>query len=331
MRIFDFLKKFRNKKTDKQGAYFNHSNTSSFSSAAKPMNNVETFKDTLRRIELDPLLSSRTEHSVQGTVLIFPHTFSEKTPISKDTKVLVKEATTLQATRELCRKYHRVALLNFANPIEPGGGVWRGANAQEESLCRAGSLYPCLANEETREYYRRHQKMRGYESVFWGTDCLLYSPDVTFFKEEVPLFSQDDILQYELRYSSNWFTADVITCAAPYFSNQASSFPHEELSDVLIGRIQNILESAIDHDIEALVLGAFGCGAFHNPPMIVADAFRSVLLQPRYRNAFDEIWFAVKRTAPFFCPNIEAFETKLSAFPEENLISEERNKRRFFE
>ena len=329
MGIFDFFKKSRNAKTDQQGTYPNHSNTSS--SSDKPMNNVETFKDTLRLIELDPLLNSRAKHSVQGTVLILPHTVSRKTPISKDTKVFVEEATTLQATRELCKKYRRVALLNFANPIEPGGGIWRGANAQEESLCRVSSLYPCLANKEASEYYRRHQEMRGHKPVFWGTDCLLYSPDVTFFKKEVPLFSQDDVLQYELCDSSNWVSADVITCAAPYFPNKHTSIPHEELRNVLIERIQNILESAIDHDVEALVLGAFGCGAFHNPPMIVADAFRSVLLQSRYRNAFDEIWFAIKRTDQLFCPNIEAFEIKLAAFPEESLFSEERNKRRFFE
>ncbi len=295
------------------------------------MNNIETFKDTLQRIELDPLLGSRAKHSIEGTVLISPHTLSEKIPVSRDTKVFVKETSTLQVTRELCKKYHRVALLNFANPIEPGGGVWRGANAQEESLCRASTLYPCLANKGASEYYRRHQEMQNYESVFRGTDFLLYSPEVTFFKEEVPLYPWDDIPQYELCYTSDWFTADVITCAAPYFPNKHISIPHEELSDILIGRIQNILESAIDRDVEALVLGAFGCGAFHNPPMIVADAFRSVLLQPRYRNAFDEIWFAIKRTDRFFCPNIEAFEIKLSAFPKESLFSEERNKRRFFE
>ena len=43
--------------------------------------------------------------------------------------------------------------------------------------------------------------------------------------------------------------------------------------------------------IAGLVLGAFGCGAFCNPPMIVARAFRNV--QEKYDGYFDTIEYAV--------------------------------------
>ncbi len=33
-----------------------------------------------------------------------------------------------------------ILVLNFANPVHPGGGVRRGARAQEEDLCRKSSL-----------------------------------------------------------------------------------------------------------------------------------------------------------------------------------------------
>ena len=33
-----------------------------------------------------------------------------------------------------------ILVLNLANPVNPGGGVRRGANAQEEDLCRKSSL-----------------------------------------------------------------------------------------------------------------------------------------------------------------------------------------------
>ena len=106
--------------------------------------------------------------------------------------------------------------------------------------------------------------------------------------------------------------------------------PDNELIELFIKRIQNILEAAIDCHVEALVLGAFGCGAFHNPPMLVAEAFRQTLLMPRYRQAFAEICFAIKRSGDF-CRNIEAFEMKIASFPEELHFSPERNKRSFFE
>ena len=294
-------------------------------------NNIEAFQDTMSRMEQDPVLKKRAEDSAGRTLVYAAHTLSEKSPSAKASRVVVQEATTVQAARELKKLYARVALLNFANPLEPGGGVLRGANTQEESLCRASTLYPCLVGPCAAEYYRYHQAMPRIGNCFLNSDRLVYSPDVTFFKEEVSPDPFDDQLHLELCYTDDWFTADVITCAAPYFPAGQLPIAESELRNILIERIQNILECAIDQDAEALVLGAFGCGAFHNPPMVVADAFRTVLLQPRYRNAFEEIRFAIKRTDPFFCPNIEAFEIKLSAFPEECLFSEERNKRRFFE
>ena len=46
----------------------------------------------------------------------------------------------------------RVLVLNFANPVHPGGGVRRGARAQEEGLCRTSSLLLSLEGREARKY-----------------------------------------------------------------------------------------------------------------------------------------------------------------------------------
>jgi hypothetical protein len=42
-----------------------------------------------------------------------------------------------------------------------------------------------------------------------------------------------------------------------------------------------------------LVLGAWGCGAFGNPPGPVATIFREQLCSPEFRGAFEHICFAV--------------------------------------
>ena len=50
-------------------------------------------------------------------------------------------------------------------------------------------------------------------------------------------------------------------------------------------------QAAALNGAEVLILGAFGCGAFCNPPRIVARAFRSV--QEKYASYFETIEYAV--------------------------------------
>ena len=52
-----------------------------------------------------------------------------------------------------------------------------------------------------------------------------------------------------------------------------------------------ILAAAAKHQADVLILGAFGCGVFANPPELVVAAFNNVL--PKFRNYFETIEFAV--------------------------------------
>lgn len=81
------------------------------------------------------------------------------------------------------------------------------------------------------------------------------------------------IAKYQLLDSP--FSVDVITCAAPY---NVYGFDRELLRSTYESRITNILEAAIDNDVDTIVLGAFGCGAFHNPPELMAEALKKYLL-----------------------------------------------------
>ena len=55
-------------------------------------------------------------------------------------------------TKHMVTKERReeILVLNFANPVNPGGGVRRGARAQEEDLCRKSSLLLSLESETAR-------------------------------------------------------------------------------------------------------------------------------------------------------------------------------------
>ena len=287
------------------------------------MDNIAVFMDTLERIKTDGKLKRLTKKAVASTRIFDEGFVSQKTPCYPDPRVGFDECLTLQAAQRLCGKGLRTAVLNFANPLEPGGGVFRGANAQEEYLCRASNLFPCLDSEQAKPYYRFHRSRLTPENrrAFFASDKLIYSEGVAVFRTDTP---------HGQEYTDSRYQTDVITCAAPYFYAEHDLPPEQELYALFCSRIRNILEAAIEYRVEGLVLGAFGCGAFHNPPRIVAKAFRDVLLTDRYRYAFREVVFAVKRTGSY-CENIEYFETAFSQFPEEALFSEERNKRRFFE
>ena len=60
-------------------------------------------------------------------------------------------------------------------------------------------------------------------------------------------------------------------------------------------RPRNILEVATANGADNLVLGAFGCGAFNNPPDLVAGCFRYYLVDKGYRNYFKRIMKDAKR------------------------------------
>lgn len=272
------------------------------------MEEYDVFYMSQRRIEEDEILRERTERAVRESEIVWPGFRSEKEPDFGEAAISVEEALTLMSARALVEKGYRTAVLNFANPSEPGGGVTRGAQAQEEYLCRASNLYNCLVSEHVSEYYRVHQELEksagGHRQL--ATDALIYSPGVTVFRNDsgyIPGIRRPS----RQVYTNKWYEIDVITCGAPYFSSPAMVLPLGELEQIFRSRIRNILESAIEHGAEALVLGAFGCGVFNNPPLLVAEAFWKELNQDRYRCAFKEIIFAI-RAAKKNDKNAEAFK-----------------------
>lgn len=288
---------------------------------------INGFLEFMHYIEKDSEIRCQTEWMIDHTVVYNEFFFSKRNP-DKIGAVTFQENLTLLSAKEAVIRGKHTAVLNFANPIEYGGGVLKGAKAQEENICRSSNLYKALSSKKTYFYYKTNQSIlykNQFNSMFLGSDMVIYSPSVMVLKEDIdyrPGFPYSGIEEY----SNQPFCVDVITCAAPFFSGLGYILPNGDLQHLFERRIRNILEVAIENQIEVIILGAFGCGAFHNPPDIVADAFRKVLLEARYNKAFDEVIFAVKRTN-IICPNIEAFERNFSLFPDINYQGNEQEHR----
>lgn len=191
-----------------------------------------------------------------------------------ETRVQVSNETTLRAAFRLVERGLKPLALNFANGVHPGGGFLGGARAQEEVLCRSSALYQTLVEDPMYEAHRQRPRPD-------STDWAIYSPDV-------PVFRRDDGTALE-----HYWLLSFLTCAAPY----APEIGQPEAGNLLQRRIHRTLTIAQGYGHAALVLGAWGCGAFANGPHRTAVDFRQAL-ESDFKGAFSEIVFAITDWSP---------------------------------
>lgn len=160
----------------------------------------------------------------------------------------------LEVAGELASQGKTVAVLNMASAFAPGGGFRDGAGAQEENLHRRTDLYR----------YTYEQRVN-YPICQEG--CLL-SQDVTIMrgseKEGYPF-----LLGHMTRIT-------VISCAAlanPRLKMSNSQYADPKDKELMMTKIAVILSAAAHARCNVVVLSAFGCGAFGNPPGAVAEMF----------------------------------------------------------
>lgn len=264
--------------------------------------NIIVFEDTVERCRDSQRLMESIRESCDSQVVVLESAevpdgrrrAQEQPRFSQPAQLVLTKERTFQAAEKYVRnplyQDKRICVLNFASSMNPGGGVVRGASAQEESLCRCSTLYFCLdAVRDT--FYLPHRKGLS----FLHNDDVIYTPRVTVFKSDAakprPLAEKD------------WYQVDVISCAAP---NLRSYFGHllddlgemnppaiegAQLAAIHTQRVGRILDVAVQQEVDVLVLGAFGCGAFMNDPHVVAPVM--VNLAREYASCFQTIEFAV--------------------------------------
>ncbi|MDD2958573.1 MAG: TIGR02452 family protein [Lachnospiraceae bacterium] len=194
-------------------------------------------------------------------------------------------------------KGKKVCVHNFASATSAGGGVKKGSSAQEEAICRCSTLYFNISKPEiAKEFHLKHKNalQAGTMNVTYNDDCI-YSPGIVVFKSDTD--------HPEALPEQEWYSIDVITCAAPnlrknpvnsmnpYGGKKPVELSEDELKALHIKRMRRILDIAKAEQEEVVILGAFGCGAFANPPEVVAAAMKEVVEE--YRYDFETIEFAV--------------------------------------
>lgn len=278
---------------------------------------VEIFEETKRLYTTEKRLVDSVTFSKQNQRVIEE---GEEIPAPKaeydmPAKVVVSQRRSLEAAKQYTELELKVCVLNFASATNAGGGVTKGSSAQEEAICRCSTLYPCISDGAvtTRFHYKHRSFLQsGQLNALYNDDCI-YTPKVTVFK--------DDTDHPQLLPERLWYEVDMISCAAPNLRSKPSNAMNPDSGDTAVSiepnellelhkkRVSRILDIASLKGAEAVILGAFGCGAFKNPPDVVAKAMYEVVQD--YLHHFKVIEFAV------YCPprdaqNYDTFKRVLS-------------------
>lgn len=219
-------------------------------------------------------------------------------PQLKRNPVRVLDADAFAAARSLVAAHPaaKVAVLNLASDIEPGGG-WRFTLSltQEEALCYSSTLYVTLRHE----WYP-------WPNLGPRSIAGIYSPGVAVFRDTL-----DNALE-ELPDDER-FVVSVITVAAPRGprltkgSDGRPAFAREsDLAD-LREKIRLVYRCAAHNGQTSLVLGAMGCGAYRCPPEVVAKEMRTILEDDEFAGWFENIVFAVYAAGRVGQRNLEVF------------------------
>ena len=137
--------------------------------------------------------------------------------------------------------------------------------------------------------------------------------DSLIYTEGVVICKTDEDLPKRMP-KEDWVTVDVITMAAPDLRDKSNMHAaligngtymnNAELFGYHVKRAMHMLTVAAHKEVDILVLGAFGCGAFQNDPEVVARAYRTAL--DEFPKLFKKIEFAV------YCPAVDT--TNYSVF-----------------
>ncbi|KAH7027896.1 uncharacterized protein B0I36DRAFT_328163 [Microdochium trichocladiopsis] len=207
----------------------------------------------------------------------------------------------------------RVAVLNLASDKQPGGGWLTGAVAQEEAICYRSSLalslhkqyYPWapLTGLYTRDVVVIRSSMGSGHRLLLprGTQASSSAPSATT-PASSPSATTSTTTPSDLPVLSVISIAGIRRpeLRKVYYGGLGSTMKEKHMfkkqSDRQLtkDKMRLCLRIAANEGHELLVLGAIGCGAFHNPPGEIADCWAEVLEDAEFQGGwFREIWFAV--------------------------------------
>ena len=200
------------------------------------------------------------------------------------TKIIVQNDDSIHCGHTLQQEGYNPVVLNLASRRNPGGGVKNGSRAQEESLFRSTNLFLSMYRyaEYAEDYGLEKSRFQYPMPVRFGG---IYVPKATVFRAG----AKDDFALLDTPY----YMSFVAVAAINHPELDADGNICQEDANLTKNKMRTMLRIGLLNGHDSIVLGAFGCGAFHNPPKHIARLFHEVIDEKEFKDKYKLIAFAI--------------------------------------
>ncbi|CAG8525736.1 5942_t:CDS:2, partial [Scutellospora calospora] len=154
-------------------------------------------------------------------------------------------------------------VLNMANDQVPGGGYLYGAGAQEENMFRRTNLFQYHEPKDHHEWYPI-PKTGG-----------IYYPNATVIRTN----EQENYELLEVPEKMSFVAVAALCQPILVKDSDGKDTLSDDDKELTRQKIRTMLNIGLDNGHDCIILSAFGCGAFSNPPSIIAELFYEVISQ----------------------------------------------------
>jgi uncharacterized protein (TIGR02452 family) len=258
---------------------------------------------------------AETKQMQKGTKVFHECPKLENTNRKFETKFSVVNQDSLYGARDLLEQGERPLVLNLANGQSPGGGVKQGSLAQEEDGMRSTNYSLALFPELNPDLAGQMRQEGGQVKYRIPETGAILTPGVFVIRDR----------QKNYAFLDKPFVVDMLASAAynlnaghwggprdsigPYGKPSSAKFDFEEGTKQ---KMRTQLTIAANAGYTSLVLGAFGCGAFLNPPEKIAMWYKE-LLNGEFRGLFKTVRFSVLGGKGPAARNFEVFAAAFQA------------------
>ena len=207
--------------------------------------------------------------------------------LTHKTEFSVINADCLETAEILAKAGLNPCVLNLASGKNPGGGVINGAGAQEENLFRRTNIFLSLYQfaSYANEYgVKKHSKSYPLNKSTGG----IYSADIAVFRGS----EKNGYCLLKNPYNVSFVTVSAIN-RPDLIKRNGKLYIVDNLVESTKEKIRTILRISGKYKHDCLVLGAFGCGAFANPPNHMAELFKEVFFEEEFVTQFKLVIFSI--------------------------------------